>query len=100
MEYKGKLYAKVGDGYFTLKETTDDIDKLKLRVIELEKLLVVNKISFSSMLDDVPCPICNGDGYTAEHGCNGNEDECAGMCPIQVQCHFCKATGRVKMPEW
>jgi nucleoid-associated protein YejK len=29
MEYKGKLYGKVGDIYFELLETSEDVDRLK-----------------------------------------------------------------------
>jgi len=32
MEYKGKLYGKVGNGYFPLLETTEDIEKLRRSV--------------------------------------------------------------------
>lgn len=41
------------------------------------------------------CPVCNGDGWTAEHHheCFGN---CrAGLCPVQVQCAYCRAEGTV-----
>ena len=41
------------------------------------------------------CKHCQGDGWTSEHDpddphING---ECA-FCPIQVQCHHCRATGK------
>lgn len=37
MEYKGKLYGKVGKNYIPLMETTDDVDRLKA---------IVDSISF------------------------------------------------------
>lgn len=36
MEYKGKLYGKVGKSYFPLYATTDDWDALQKRVSDLE----------------------------------------------------------------
>lgn len=39
MEYKGKLYGKVGKSYFPLLHTTDDYDNLVKCVAELEALL-------------------------------------------------------------
>ena len=30
MQYKGKLYGKVGTSYFPMEETTEDIEKLRL----------------------------------------------------------------------
>lgn len=36
MEYRGKLYGKVGDTYFPMLEGTDYVDGLKQRVEELE----------------------------------------------------------------
>lgn len=52
------------------------------------------------MLADVICPICNGDGYTAEHdpmsfNYHTGEHDCHG-CPIQVGCENCQGTGKVK----
>jgi len=41
------------------------------------------------------CTACNGDGYTAEHGCGGDDRICSHICPVQVQCETCKATGKV-----
>lgn len=42
------------------------------------------------------CPYCNGDGWTAEHESHPHPDgDCMGMCPIQVQCPHCEATGKV-----
>ena len=74
MEYKGKLYAKVGRHYFPLTETTDDIDKLKLRVAELKKQLEVNKISFNSVLADESF-------FCVDAGLKNNKAEkCAKQC--------------------
>lgn len=43
---------------------------------------------------DQDCPVCNGDGYTAEHALqHGQNDECI-YCPVQVLCEACKATGK------
>lgn len=36
MEYKGKLYGRVGNTYFPLIETTDDVENLKRKISELE----------------------------------------------------------------
>jgi DNA phosphorothioation-dependent restriction protein DptG len=41
------------------------------------------------------CTACSGDGYTAEHGCGGDDRICSHTCPVQVQCETCKATGKV-----
>lgn len=42
------------------------------------------------------CPYCNGDGWTAEHDLHPHPDgDCMGMCPVQVQCQYCEATGKV-----
>lgn len=54
----------------------------------------------NTMLVDVICPICKGDGYTAEHDPTSmdyetGEHTCYG-CPIQVGCENCQGTGRVK----
>ncbi len=39
MEYKGKLYGKIGNKYFDTSHTTEDWDKLTSRVEELENQL-------------------------------------------------------------
>ena len=39
MEYQGNLYGKVGNNYFPLLETTEDIENYKLRIKELEEKL-------------------------------------------------------------
>jgi hypothetical protein len=41
MEYAGKLYGKVGAGYFTLKENTGDIDKLKSKIESQAKIIKI-----------------------------------------------------------
>jgi len=41
MEYKGKLYGKVGKSYFPLEETTEDFELLKKRVLELQEECVL-----------------------------------------------------------
>lgn len=42
------------------------------------------------------CKVCNGDGYYADHAPmnthNPETGECM-ICPIQVQCEECEATG-------
>lgn len=37
MEYKGKIYGKVGKGYFPLEMTTEDVDRLTLLTEEKDK---------------------------------------------------------------
>ena len=49
----------------------------------------------TELLSDVPCPICNGNGYTAEHACDGTDGMCAITCPQQVQCANCFGTGKI-----
>lgn len=39
MEYKGKLYGKIGNKYFDTGHTTDDYDGLIARVEELDKIV-------------------------------------------------------------
>ncbi len=39
VEYKGKLYGKVGKKYFPLENTTDDFETLQRRVDELSMAL-------------------------------------------------------------
>ena len=39
------------------------------------------------------CPECNGDGWTAEHICDGDERACTALCPVQVQCSVCGGSG-------
>ena len=56
-------------------------------------------ISFNTVVAEVTCPFCNGDGYTSEHDDNSRnyatgEHDCSG-CPIQVQSEPCMATGKI-----
>lgn len=37
MEYKGKLYGKVGKNYIPLIHTSDDVDKMEKDIIEKDK---------------------------------------------------------------
>ena len=39
MEYKGKLYGKVGKSYFPLEATSEDFDNLQNKVKEYEEKL-------------------------------------------------------------
>jgi RecJ-like exonuclease len=49
-----------------------------------------------SVSSSLTCPYCQGDGFTSEHDRHPHLDgDCSGMCPIQVQCHYCQATGKV-----
>lgn len=47
---------------------------------------------------DVPCRVCGGDGFTAEHDpspwAHDENGECLGSCPVQVQCDRCIGTGK------
>jgi hypothetical protein len=45
------------------------------------------------------CPECFGEGYTAEHGCNGNDSICRSICPVQVPCETCNGTGSIPYTE-
>ena len=40
MEYKGKLYGKVGDNYIPLEATTDDIEKMQDAIEIADKLVI------------------------------------------------------------
>lgn len=44
--------------------------------------------------ESIQCPYCNGDGFTAEHSGHSPDEPC-NECPIQVQCEYCYATGRI-----
>jgi hypothetical protein len=48
-------------------------------------------------IEEINCPKCNGDGYTSEHDPRCNGTNCLHLCPIQVQCEFCQATGKIKI---
>jgi RecJ-like exonuclease len=44
------------------------------------------------------CPVCNGDGWYADHAPSYQHDEdgqCCGYCPIQVGCEDCQGAGFV-----
>ena len=53
MEYCGKLYGKVGDFYFPMEETTEDIELLRERVSELEERLA------SAVSNGEAAPMCS-----------------------------------------
>jgi len=42
------------------------------------------------------CPICNGQGWTAEHDPQDPHENGCSNCPIQVQCEPCLGTGFVQ----
>ncbi|MCK4609445.1 MAG: hypothetical protein KAT71_08180 [Gammaproteobacteria bacterium] len=49
----------------------------------------------------IDCPQCGGDGVDgviAEHGCGGDEERCAHMCPVPApeQCCYCGGGGQVE----
>ena len=43
MYYKGKLYGKSRGRYFEMEETSEDVDRLKERIKELESLVSKNE---------------------------------------------------------
>lgn len=48
----------------------------------------------------VLCPKCKGDGWTTEHANHPHPDgDCCGACPVQEQCEYCQATGRIDEGE-
>jgi len=76
------------------------IEGRPLMVSEIEEVCrLLNTRSLSSEGEKidyyVKCNLCEGNGWTAEHGCMGNESQCQVLCPIQVQCQPCNATGFV-----
>lgn len=84
MEYKGKLYGKMGNTYFPLLHTTDDWEHLENKVEELES--VVNKtctiggvINWVAVEDELPPMletiwISNGKDWT-DLGCRVETNE-------------------------
>lgn len=68
MEYKGKLYGKIGNKYFDTSHTAEDWDKLIDRVKELEQKL---QGSNTDLLHNVSqCPLCGSDDlfqYKLQH---------------------------------
>lgn len=53
------------------------------------------------------CPECNGDGWVvgsvAAHGCDGTEEMCAQVCPVEEQvqewCSFCGGAGEIEVEK-
>lgn len=45
------------------------------------------------------CRMCGGDGWTAEHDshCDGSCRD--GLCPVQVQCSWCRGEGTEIQPH-
>lgn len=85
----------------------EEINGLRMFVDDKDKALhAANKIAALSLLEGerqqhencqkclVPCGYCKGDGFTAEHNLESHEEGCNG-CPVQVQCEYCHATGKV-----
>lgn len=77
MEYKGKLYGKVGNITFPLLHTTDDWEAMEKRIAELEAENTALKKLIPNIDEKVPselqCKICRtnihvnaGDGLCAE----------------------------------
>ena len=52
MEYKGKLYGKVGNQYFPMIDTTMDVDALREKIKELEKQ--INDLSLGGVGISLP----------------------------------------------
>jgi len=58
MEYKGKLYGKVGNSYFPLDATSDDFDGMQKNIEQLkQKLQIAEKalnqvVNFNEELQD------------------------------------------------
>jgi len=50
--------------------------------------------TIEQVVEEIPtnkCPVCDGDGCTVEHDPN----DPTGQTPIQVQCDFCHAEGKI-----
>lgn len=53
------------------------------------------------------CPNCDGNGWVlgskADHGCDGTDEVCNRICPVQVQiqigCDYCGGSGLVVLPD-
>ena len=68
--------------------------------------LTNNNMNKKHTVEDL-CPNCFGsgwvDGVETGHGCDGTEENCARICPIQIQiqvgCEFCGGTGKILMEE-
>ena len=74
MEYKGKLYGKIGNKYFDTSHTAEDWDKLTDRIKELEQQLQVSKLPMHGVSNSV-CPECGYPKFKKHHEdferCNG-----------------------------
>ena len=62
MEYKGKLYGRVGKNYFPLIETTEDIEALKQQIKDLKKQCAINDVVLQS--EQLFCENCDNTGKT------------------------------------
>lgn len=53
MEYKGKLYGRVGEIYFPLMETSEDVERMKKEIIKLEGINQHNGILMRKMSQEI-----------------------------------------------
>lgn len=85
MEYKGKLYGKVGKRYFPLVEPTEDIEKLRRSVgrsgedylLEIDRHKKHIKV-LEKEIKPLLCPTCNKGGLYTHNGyiwCNNKKCE-------------------------
>lgn len=51
MEYKGKLYGKVGKVYFPLEKTTDDIEELEKNILNDDKARIIIENILTRQMD-------------------------------------------------
>lgn len=58
MEYKGKLYGKLGGIFFDTGKTADDFDNMEAKIKELEREISILKEA-SLALSNLPGNICN-----------------------------------------
>jgi len=68
MQYKGKLYGKIGGKYFDLEKTADDFDKLEsqLYVEECQNEMLIKEIdSLKNLLNGV-LNLCDSDNPSHE----------------------------------
>lgn len=84
MEYKGKLYGKVGKSYFPLLHTSDDYDNLVKRVAELEAL-IEQKLNKHGVMQAEGSDGENGAAVASEG--QGEANTCA-----DAGCPKCKST--------
>ncbi len=89
MEYSGKLYGKVGDQYFPLIETTEDVDALKKQIAELE--------AETKQLRLAPhrCPVCNGNGLVSNGFYMQTSGHWSTSSITHETCRSCNGTGIV-----